>query len=109
MTETTAQQPRSQARSILRQFHEISSRRYTGDYGACDVLIDFDRAVTLARLTRRQTVALTLIYGEGLTQAEAARRLGVARPTITEFLSVGERKIDEVYDKWQEKDEEMAV
>lgn len=57
MTENKCSQvlPKSgQARSILRQYHEISSRRYAGDYGACDVLIDFDIAVDKARLTRRQ-------------------------------------------------------
>ncbi len=112
MTESKSEQPRSQSRSqariILRQFHGISSRRYAGDYGACDVLIDFDRAVTLARLTRRQTEALTLIYGEGLTQAEAAGRLGVRQNTLSEVLANGERRIDAVYDRWQLLDEEMA-
>ncbi len=107
-TETTTKQPRSQARSILRQFHEISSRRYAGDYGACDVLLDFDRAVSIARLTRRQRDVLTLVYGEGLTQAEAAGRLGVRQDTVSRVIANGEERLDEVYDRWRTLDEEMA-
>lgn len=107
-TETTTKQPRSQARSILRQFHEISSRRYAGDYGACDALIDLQTAISRARLTRRQAEALTLIYGDGLTQTEAAGLMGVSRRNVTQLLAFGERRIDAVYDKWQLLDEEMA-
>lgn len=105
-TNASTKQPRSQARSILRQFHEISSRRYAGDYGACDALIDLQTAISRARLTRRQTQAISYVYGDGLTQAEAAERLGVRQNTLSEVLANGERRIDAVYDRWSELDEE---
>lgn len=74
MTEPTAQVKRSRARSLLRQYYEIEERRFTGDYGACDELMDFHKAIGQARLTKKQAKALTLIYGEDLRQEDVCKR-----------------------------------
>lgn len=100
--EHNADQPqRKHARSILRQYYELRERRFTGDFGACDVLIDFESAVRKAKLTKRQQTALTLVYGECLTQTEAAQRIGVRQHTVASVVANGERRIDDVYAKWE--------
>lgn len=52
--------------------------KHSADYEAVDVLVDFDETVRRAGLTDKQAQALRLVFLDGLTQDEAAERLGLA-------------------------------
>lgn len=41
---------KSTARAILSQYHALKERRYVGDMSASDTLIDFERALGMAKL-----------------------------------------------------------
>jgi DNA-binding CsgD family transcriptional regulator len=71
---------------ILRDYHELKARRFTGDYAACDVLIDLHRAIAQAGLTPRQRKALRLCYIQAMTQEEAAEAMGVSQQAVTALL-----------------------
>jgi len=78
----------------------LKLRRFAGDYSACDVLIDLERAIELAGLTARQAEALNLVYEADLTQVEAGRRMGIAKNTLNEMLERAEEAIADVYYYW---------
>lgn len=82
-------------RSALAQLHALDARRFKGDYGACDALIDLQGAVNRAGLTERQAKALRLVYVDDLSQAVAGERMGVTQQAISVSLSAGIQKIAE--------------
>lgn len=90
----------SHAKAILSNLHALRERRYVGDLDASDTLIDFERALSLAKLTKRQSEAIHLRYNEELTQKEVGTRMGIGQNTVSELLSDGESAIDEVYEMW---------
>lgn len=91
---------KSTARAILSQYHALKERRYLGDMDACDTLIDFERAVSLAKLTRRQAEAISLVYGEDLTQKDAGERMGIDISRVSHYVSEASEAIDGVYEYW---------
>jgi|SRR5690554_860585 len=99
---------RSKARAILSQYHALKERRYVGDLDASDTLIDFERAVKMARLTHRQAEALSLVYGADLTQKDAGERMGIGQNTVSELVADGSAAIDEVYEAWAWIDGELT-
>lgn len=98
----------STAKAILSNLHALKERRYVGDLDASDTLIDFERALALAKLTKRQSEAIRLVYDIGLTQKLAAVEMGRTREDIKMALSESLSKIDDVYEMWAWMDGELT-
>lgn len=88
-------------KALLRDRHRISSARFTGDYNACDILIDLHSAINSAALTERQTEAIAWVYGADLTQTKAAELMAVTQQTIAQSVDEAAGKIAEVYKRWE--------
>lgn len=108
MTQIKRKSKCSTAKAILSNLHALKERRYVGDLDASDTLIDFERALALAKLTKRQSEAIRLVYDVGLTQKQAAMEMGVTQPTLAEFLKLAAEELDEVYEMWAWKDGELT-
>lgn len=107
MTQIKRKSKCSHAKAILSNLHALRERRYVGDLDASDTLIDFERALCLAKLTKRQSEAIRLVYGVGLTQKQAAKEMGVAREVITEHIRKATEELDGVYEMWAWLDGEL--
>ncbi len=88
-------------RSILSQYHALYERQFKGDYDAVCALVDLDRAIALAGLTARQSEALSLVYGDDLTQASAGERMGITQQAVGIALDAAITKIQRIYDEWE--------
>lgn len=88
-------------KALLRDRHRISSARFRGDYAACDILVDLHSAINSAGLTDRQTEAIAFVYGIDVTQAEAARQMGVSQPAVKKMIDEAAEKMAEVYRRWE--------
>lgn len=99
----------SHAKAILSNLHALKERRYVGDLDASDTLIDFERAVALAKLTKRQSEAIRLVYDVGLTQKQAAKIMDVSQPYIVKLISNATDSLSEVYEYWAWLDGELTV
>jgi len=99
----------SEAKAILANIHALRQRRYVGDLGASDALLDFETAVRNAKLTERQKEALALVYVEDLTQEKAGKRMGVAQHSIAKLLQRSESRIDVTYNKWSKLETEDGL
>lgn len=84
--------------ALLRSRPYLSELRFRGDTTASAVLSDLDEAIAAAGLTERQSEALRLVYYEGLTQADAAERMGIAQKNVSELLSRGLANIATYYE-----------
>jgi DNA-directed RNA polymerase specialized sigma24 family protein len=87
-------------KSLLRDRHRIASRRFNGDTAASDILIDLHSAIESAALTDRQAESIALVYGLDVTQAEAARVMGIAQKNVSVTIDEAAEKIAEVYQRW---------
>lgn len=96
-------------RILLSDYHALKNRRFQGDTDATVILLDLANAIELANLTARQRQAITLVYGEDLTQAEAGERLGIAQNTVSEAVERALENIAEVYWYWAEHGEGYCV
>src|SRR5690625_3139411 len=80
-------------------FNRVLNER-NGEEDATDVRIDVIRALNGAGLTDRQSEAIELVYfgndGEGMTQEEAGKIMGVHRSNINEYIKHGIAKIRRV-------------
>lgn len=99
---------KSTAKAILSNLHALRERRYVGDLDASDTLIDFERALALAKLTKRQSEAIRLVYDVGLTQKLAGEHMGIGQNTVSGLLNDGESALDEVYEMWAWMDGELT-
>ncbi|SDZ51136.1 Sigma-70, region 4 [Evansella caseinilytica] len=95
----------SGVRRLLRDYHTLKERRYKGDYVACDILTDLETAISLARLTTRQSETLGLIYFKDFTQKKAAERLGLRQDTISRHEKAAIQKVGAVYQFWTDVSE----
>lgn len=109
MTQIKRKSKCSHAKAILSNLHALRERRYVGDLDASDTLIDFERALALAKLTKRQSEAIRLVYDVGLTQKQAAAEMGVTQQAVAEFLRVASEELEEVYEMWAWMDGELSV
>lgn len=100
---------KSTAKAVLSNYHALRQRRYIGDLGACDTLIDFERAVQKADLTARQEQAISLVYDVGLTQTQAAKIMGISQPNVKAYMNDAIAKIDDVYEYWAWLDGELRA
>lgn len=87
-------------RILLSDLHALKSRQYQGDYDATLILIDLANAIELAGLTERQRQALTLVYGEDLTQAEAGKRMGLDKRGVNNLIDRAIGAVAEIYFYW---------
>jgi DNA-directed RNA polymerase specialized sigma24 family protein len=85
---------------LLRDYWAISKRRFDGDYAACDILLDLERAIVKANLSNRQRQAVALVYFEGYTQEDAAERLGVSQQRVGMALTIACKRLADVYRSW---------
>lgn len=88
-------------KALLRDRHRISSARFSGDYNACDILIDLHSAINSAGLTERQTEAIAWVYGVDLTQKDAAALMGVGQDSVSDFVNGAAERIAAVYARWE--------
>jgi len=88
--------------NLLQDIHKIRASAYDrSDYGAIDILVDLKRAIKQANLTDRQREALYYIYIRGVTQQEAAHKMGLKTgKTVFHYKDTALQKIAEVYDSW---------
>lgn len=88
-------------KALLRDRHRISSARFRGDYAACDILVDLHSAINSAGLTDRQTEAIAFVYGIDVTQAEAARQMGITQQAVKKMIDEAAEKMAVVYRRWE--------
>lgn len=91
---------KSTARAILTNIHALRERRYVGDVGAIDTLLDFEKAIQMAKLTTKQKEALRLVYDADLTQKRASELMGVSFQAVSKMIKLAIYNIDEVYVYW---------
>lgn len=99
-TQTYALNTAKGVEKLLRDRHKIAARRFTGDYAACDIIIDLNDAIDKAKLSRRQAEAVAILYGCDLTQADAADELNVTQQAVAKFNAEACRKIARVFRGW---------
>jgi len=92
----------TETRAILANYHALTERQYVGDVDAIVALLDFATAVKAARLTDRQAEALRLVYGEGMTQVDAGKAMGVSQPAIVALLGRAISAIEKEHGKGAE-------
>lgn len=63
---------------------------------AKDTEIDVMKIIDKAKLTERQKEAIELVYFEGLTQSEAAERMGISQPNVSSYIDYSLRKMKNV-------------
>lgn len=80
--------------ALLNNIHHVRELRfYSGDYDASILLIDFERAMIRAGLTRRQRQVIDLVFEKGLTQTEAAAVLGITQQAVNDHILSAARRI----------------
>lgn len=99
----------SYAKAILSNLHALEQRRFTGDLDASDTLIDFASAVKKAKLTKKQSQAIRLVYELGMTQVQAAKEMGVGQDVVSEHIRKATKELDEVYEMWAWLDGELSA
>jgi predicted DNA-binding protein (UPF0251 family) len=96
-------------RILLSDYHALLNRQYQGDYDAVVLLADLETAISMAKLTERQSEALRLVYEEDLTQEEAGKLMGIHRIVILEHVEKAIEAISEVYYYWSHHGEGYAI
>lgn len=94
---------------FLREYNALDSRRFLGDTAASDLLIDMQRAIDLAKLSRMQTKVLNLVIFQGHTQLDASRVLNIAQQNVSKHLQRALVKIAEIYEYWAWRGEGYAL
>jgi DNA-directed RNA polymerase specialized sigma24 family protein len=87
-------------RILLSDYHALLNRQYQGDYDALVLLADLETAISMAKLTERQSEALRLVYEEDLTQEEAGKLMGINRIVVLEHVEKAIEAISEIYYYW---------
>ena len=74
--------------ALLQNIHYIREMRFTrGDYDASILLIDFVDSLHEAELTDRQKFVLQLIFIEGKSQYEVARKLNITQQAVSDHIN----------------------
>lgn len=94
---------------LLGDYNALTQRRYSGDYAACDILIDLDTAIERSGLTDRQREALRLVFVGEYTQVETAQALGVSKQTVNRLIAVATAKVARVYEAWSRMGEGYSL
>lgn len=62
---------------LLTNYHKVHEARYfTGDFGACDMLLDLEVSLSKLHLDKIQRQIVDLHFFQDLTQSEVASRVG---------------------------------
>lgn len=69
-------------------------------YEAVILLVDFERALEMAVLSKRQEQVLKLYLLHGYTQQETAETLNISQPRVVELIALATEKIAQVYYDW---------
>jgi DNA-directed RNA polymerase specialized sigma subunit len=85
---------------LLRDRHRISERRFKGDTDASCIIIDLHSAIESAGLTERQAESVAWVYGQDLTQTEAARIMGVSQQAVKQSIDAAAERISTVFSRW---------
>jgi len=86
---------------LLKDLHRLRSRRFEkGDYHASDILIDLATAIKAAKLTARQTEALSLYYVDDLTMEDVGARMGIGKQRVSRLVITGLNRVAAVYARW---------
>lgn len=81
--------------NLFHDIHDLRENRFAGTdttFLSC-ILIDFERLIGKARLTRRQQEAIVLHYELGFTQLEVARAMNVSQQAVSKHVDNAIRKI----------------
>lgn len=89
----------TEARAILANYHALTERQYVGDVDAIVALLDFATAVERAKLTDRQSEALRLVYGEGMTQVNAGKVMSISQQALAAHVERAITAIEGYYGK----------
>lgn len=82
----------------LSNLHRLRERRYSrADYGACDVLLDLEKAIDDAELTDKQAEVIRMLYEKDLTQEDAAKAMGMSQKVISMHNKYAIKKIAKEY------------
>ena len=88
-------------RILLSDYHALLNRQYQGDYDAVVLLADLETAISMAKLTERQSEALRLVYEEDLKLKVAGELMGgIAKQNVHSYVNTAIEKIAEVYYYW---------
>lgn len=79
--------------ALLQNIHHIRELRFTGNYDASNLILDFYEYIEKARLTKKQKAVLFLVFEKDLTQSEAGKVLGISQQRVNEQVRNCVRKI----------------
>jgi RNA polymerase sigma factor (sigma-70 family) len=100
---------RESVRLLLEDYYALLTRRFKGDYAACDILIDLHTAIERAGLTERQREVLEYYHFRQFNQTEIAEALGIKQTHVSRHLAVAESKIARVFEAWARAGEGYAL
>lgn len=84
--------------NTLTNYVIIAERRYSNaDYGACDILMDLEKAISKADLTNIQWEVLRLLYTKYFNQVEVAEHLNISKQMVSRHNSSSIKKIARYY------------
>lgn len=70
---------------LLEDLHHVRENRfYSGDFDACNLLMDLDISIKNARLTKKQAEVLRLLYEMDLTQESASKLIGISQQGVVD-------------------------
>lgn len=84
----------------VRGFIEDIPKLRNTTYEAVVLLVDFERAIELAGISKRQKEILKKYLIQGFTQEEVAERLGISRQRVAEIVMLASGRIAQIYNAW---------
>jgi len=63
--------------------------------------MDLHSAINSAGLSDRQVEAIAFVYGFDITQAQAARQMGISQQAVAKMLDEAAEKMAAVYRRWE--------
>ena len=93
--------------SLLKNRDRVGEfRYYKGDIDACATLIDLERLLSMIQLTDKQAIVVEMYWGQGYTQDEVAKMLGVTQQMVEKHCRFIKAKIEKVLKIWGELEDE---
>lgn len=94
--------------TIMQNYYKIREAcLYGGNISQMDVVIDLDRIIQEAVLTKRQMEVVELYYYQQFTQEETAEILGITQQGVLDHIQRIKNKINEVAIEWGEEHERV--
>lgn len=96
---------------LLDSINEVKELRfYSGDFGACDLILDLEEALEKAPLTDTQRIIIDLYYYEDLTQVETSNHLAyyygieMTQQGVNSHLKTIHKRLAKYYEEGKELD-----